>query len=109
MPFMLALNEIRRRACEFVLNWKEKASTAREEADAQTFETEFFNIFGVARNKMAIFEHKVKLFRLYRPFMEGLHLNRNEKSWQRLAKSLRTSKALCPSLSRCRTSKSNFD
>ena len=61
MPFMLALNEIRRRACEFVLNWKEKAPTAREEADAQTFETEFFNIFGVARNKMAIFEHKVKL------------------------------------------------
>jgi len=58
---MLSLNEIRRRACEFVLNWKEKANTAREEADAQTFETEFFNIFGVPRNKMAIFEHKVKL------------------------------------------------
>ena len=33
---MLALNEIRRRACEFVLNWKEKAAIAREEADAQT-------------------------------------------------------------------------
>ena len=58
---MLSLNEIRRRACEFVLNWKEKANTAREEADAQTFETEFFSIFGVPRNKMAIFEHKVKL------------------------------------------------
>ena len=58
---MLALNEIRRRACEFVLNWKEKVATAREEADAQTFETEFFNIFGVPRNKIAIFEHKVKL------------------------------------------------
>ena len=58
---MLALNEIRRRACDFVLYWKEKAPKAREEADAQTFETEFFNIFGVARNKMAIFEHKVKL------------------------------------------------
>ena len=58
---MLALNEIRRRACEFVLNWKEKVATAREEADAQTFETEFLYIFGVPRNKIAIFEHKVKL------------------------------------------------
>ena len=58
---MLALNEIRRRACEFVLNWKEKVATVREEADAQTFETEFLYIFGVPRNKIAIFEHKVKL------------------------------------------------
>ena len=58
---MLSLNEIRRRACEFVLNWKDKVAQAREEADAQTFETEFFNIFGVPRNKIAIFEHKVKL------------------------------------------------
>ena len=58
---MLALNEIRRRAYEFVLNWKEKVATAREEADAQTFETEFLYIFGVPRNKIAIFEHKVKL------------------------------------------------
>ncbi|MGP1415293.1 MAG: type IIL restriction-modification enzyme MmeI [Treponema sp.] len=58
---MLALNEIRRRACEFVLNWKDKVASAREEADAQTFETDFFNIFGVPRNKIAIFEHKVKL------------------------------------------------
>ena len=61
MPLMLALNEIRRRACEFVLNWKEKAPKAREEADAQEFQIDFFNIFGVARNKIAIFEHKVKL------------------------------------------------
>ena len=58
---MLSLNEIRRRAYEFVLNWKDKVAQAREEADAQTFETEFFNIFGVPRNKIAIFEHKVKL------------------------------------------------
>ncbi|MGP1440840.1 MAG: type IIL restriction-modification enzyme MmeI, partial [Treponema sp.] len=58
---MLALNEIRRRACKFVLNWKDKVQSAREEADAQTFETDFLNIFGVPRNKIAIFEHKVKL------------------------------------------------
>ena len=58
---MLSLNEIRRRSFEFILNWKDKVASAREEADAQTFETYFLNIFGVPRNKIAIFEHKVKL------------------------------------------------
>ena len=57
----LSLNEIKIRAQQFVLNWKDKAATAREEADAQTFENEFFAIFGVPRNKIAVFEHKVKL------------------------------------------------
>ena len=58
---MLSLNEIRRNSYEFILNWKDKVVSAREEADAQTFETDFLNIFGVPRNKIAIFEHKVKL------------------------------------------------
>lgn len=57
----LSLNEIKIRTQQFVLNWKDKAATAREEADAQTFENEFFAIFGVPRNKIAVFEHKVKL------------------------------------------------
>ena len=47
----LSLNEIKIRAQQFVLNWKDKAATAREEADAQTFENEFFAIFGVPRNQ----------------------------------------------------------
>ncbi|UTC90607.1 class I SAM-dependent DNA methyltransferase [Treponema denticola] len=58
---VLSLNEIKLRAQGFVLNWKDKAATAREEADAQTFENEFFAIFGVPRSKIAIFEQKVKL------------------------------------------------
>ena len=57
----LSLNEIKIRAQQFVLNWKDKAATAREEADAQTFENEFFAIFDIRRNKIAVFEHKVKL------------------------------------------------
>lgn len=57
----LSLNEIKLRAQAFVLNWKDKAVTAREEADAQTFENEFFAIFGVPRSKIAVFEQKVKL------------------------------------------------
>ena len=57
----LHLNEMKLKAHAFVLEWKEKAKEAREEADAQTFENEFFSIFGVSRNKIAVFEHKVKL------------------------------------------------
>lgn len=58
---VLSLNEIKTRAQQFVLNWKDKAASAREEADAQTFENEFFAIFGVPRSKIAVFEQKVKL------------------------------------------------
>ena len=47
----LSLNEIKIRTQQSVLNWKDKAATAREEADAQTFENEFFAIFGVPRNQ----------------------------------------------------------
>lgn len=57
----LSWNEIKTRAASFVNEWKEKAPTAREEADAQTFETDFFHIFGVERSQVAIFEQKVKL------------------------------------------------
>jgi len=59
----LAWNEIKARAAAFVNNWKDKAPNAREEADAQSFQIEFFNIFGVDRKKVAVFENKVKLYR----------------------------------------------
>ena len=55
------LNEIKLKADQFVLKWKEKVKNAREEADAQTFENDFFEIFGISRNKIAVFEQKVKL------------------------------------------------
>ncbi|GHV82837.1 methylase [Spirochaetia bacterium] len=57
----LSWNEIKTRAASFVNEWKEKAPLAREEADAQTFEIDFFNIFGVSTKQVAIFEHKVPL------------------------------------------------
>jgi len=59
----LSWNEIKSRAAAFVNDWKDKASNAREEADAQSFQIEFFNIFGVDRKKVAVFENKVKLYR----------------------------------------------
>jgi len=57
----LSWNEIKTRAAAFVNEWRDKAPTAREEADAQTFETDFFHIFGVERSQVAIFEQKVRL------------------------------------------------
>ncbi|MDR1781143.1 MAG: hypothetical protein LBR50_10535, partial [Tannerella sp.] len=57
----LSWNEIKARAAEFVNEWRDRAPTAREEADAQTFETGLLGIFGVSRSQMAIFEQKVKL------------------------------------------------
>ncbi len=57
----LSWNEIKTRAAAFVNDWKDIAPTAREEADAQTFETGFFHIFGVERSQVAIFEQKVRL------------------------------------------------
>lgn len=57
----LSWNEIKTRAAAFVNEWKDLAPTAREEADAQTFETGFFHIFGVERSQVAIFEQKVHL------------------------------------------------
>ncbi|WP_461256541.1 DNA methyltransferase [Treponema sp. R80B11-R83G3] len=55
----LSWNEIRLRASNFVNEWKDKAPKAREEADAQDFQTDFLNIFGVSRRQVANFEHRV--------------------------------------------------
>ena len=57
----ISWNEIKTRAAAFVLAWQDRAPTAREEADAQTFENEFFYLFGIDRSKVAIFEQKVRL------------------------------------------------
>jgi len=57
----LSWNEIRLRATNFVDEWKDKAPKAREEADAQDFQTDFLNIFGVSRRQVANFEHRVTI------------------------------------------------
>ncbi|GAB6393191.1 MAG: methylase [Treponematales bacterium] len=57
----LSWNEIRQRAANFVEDWKGAAPQAREEADAQTFQTDFLSIFGVSRKQVAIFEHRVPI------------------------------------------------
>ncbi|MDR3199684.1 MAG: hypothetical protein LBU34_17600 [Planctomycetaceae bacterium] len=59
---ILSWNEIRLRADSFVNEWITKACDLREEADAQTFENEFFYIFGVPRSKVAVFEKHVNFY-----------------------------------------------
>jgi len=57
MAVTLSQNAIAARAAKFAETWKD---TEREEAEAQEFLIDFFNVLGVSRKKVAIFEHKVK-------------------------------------------------
>jgi hypothetical protein len=54
----LSWNEIRSRAKDFSQEWKD---AHYEKGDTQTFYNDFFNVFGVSRRKVAIFERKVDL------------------------------------------------
>ncbi len=53
----LSWNEIKSRALAFSREWKD---VSREEAEAKPFLTEFLNVFGINRKRVATFEHKVK-------------------------------------------------
>jgi hypothetical protein len=59
---VLSWNEIKTRASAFIQEWKDIAPKAREEADAQTFENGFFQIFGVTRSQIAIFDSLINSF-----------------------------------------------
>jgi hypothetical protein len=53
----LGWNEIRQNATKFSREWKD---ASREDAEAQTFWNEFFEVFGVRRRTVASFEEPVK-------------------------------------------------
>ena len=53
----ISKNEIRKRATSFVHEWKDAHD---EDADAKSFWDGFFQVFGVPRRKVALFEHHVK-------------------------------------------------
>ncbi|MBS0216873.1 MAG: class I SAM-dependent DNA methyltransferase [Proteobacteria bacterium] len=55
----LSLNEIRDRARSFATEWALETS---ERAEAQSFWNEFFNVFGVNRRRVAVFEQKAQRF-----------------------------------------------
>jgi hypothetical protein len=57
----LSWNQIRLNASNFVEEWKDKAPAAKEEADAQDFQTDFLKVFGVTRRQVATFEHRVNM------------------------------------------------
>jgi hypothetical protein len=54
----LSWNEIRTRAKAFSQDWKD---AHYEKGETQSFYNDFFNVFGVSRRKVAIFERKVEL------------------------------------------------
>ena len=53
----LSWNEIRSRAVEFAKRWEHGTS---EDAEAKPFWTEFFNVFGIDRKRVASFKEPVK-------------------------------------------------
>ena len=53
----LSWNEIKSRAIEFSKEWKDDFN---EHAEAKSFMDAFFNVFGIARRRVATFEQKVK-------------------------------------------------
>ncbi|MGL4943410.1 MAG: DNA methyltransferase [Thermoguttaceae bacterium] len=56
-PARVSFNAMRQRAAAFSLKY---ADAVREEGDAQEFEVDFLNIFGVTRRQVATFEKKVQ-------------------------------------------------
>ena len=55
----LSLNEIRERARAFSKEW---AGESSERAEAQSFWNDFFEVFGVKRKRVAVFEQKAARF-----------------------------------------------
>jgi len=53
----LGWSEIRSRATTFAYEWR---NTGSESGDSQTFINEFFEVFGVSRKRVAVFEKKTK-------------------------------------------------
>jgi SAM-dependent methyltransferase len=53
----LGWSEIRSRATTFAYEWRSHGS---ERGDGQTFLNEFFEVFGISRKRVAVFEQKVK-------------------------------------------------
>ena len=56
----LSWTEIRDRAATFQKDWKDVTS---EQAESQTFWSEFLNVFGVNRRRVAVFEKQVSMKR----------------------------------------------
>ncbi len=64
----LSWNEIRSRAHEFSRKW---AGEKSERAESQSFWNEFFNVFGIERKRVAVFEKQVQLSRAGEKLKQG--------------------------------------
>jgi len=65
----LGWSEIRSRATTFAYEWRNHGS---ERGDSQTFLNEFFEVFGISRKRVAVFEQKVKTIGGHAGFVDML-------------------------------------
>ena len=63
----LGTDEIKRRAKAFSEEWQ---TASHERGDTQTFYNEFFEIFGIKRKQVAIYEQRVKLLKQKQGFID---------------------------------------
>lgn len=64
MPVNLTWNEMRDRAARFVSEWEAESN---ERAESQTFWNEFFEIFGIRRRRVALYEQRASRLSTGRP------------------------------------------
>ena len=67
-PMPLSWNEIKDRAPRFSREWKREGP---ERAEAQSFGNGFFDVFGIDRRRVAIFEKQVEFTRAGRKLKRG--------------------------------------
>ena len=85
----LGWSEIRSRATTFAYEWRNQGS---ESGDNQTFLNELFEVFGISRKRVAVFERKSKKIDGKDGFIDmlwkGRHAYRAKKRGQRLAQGI---------------------
>lgn len=54
----LALNEIRSRAAQFVIEWRDAAGDERQ--DAQSFVRDLLSVFGIIETRAALYEKRAQ-------------------------------------------------
>ncbi len=64
---MLNWNEVRTRAQLFVKEWEEET---RERGEYQIFWEDFFNVFGIKRRSVAVYQHKAQMLGNHRGFID---------------------------------------
>ena len=81
-------NEIRVRASQFAKDW---AEASYEKGETQSFYNDFFEVFGIKRRQVAVYEKQVKKLNNRQGFIDlfwpGVLLIEKKKCWTRFRQS----------------------